>query len=410
MMMALKKKGAALFDKYGYDLLVLSAAMMPVRLILTYIFLVPLIILWLLKHHFSLRTAIEQNKWFAVPLYTFLVSMLVSSFLGINTSRSIRAFASLFFFSLLCFVVKDVCQNRKNATLVVLIALSLGQCLTSIHTVLESIFPSLIPPLFLGKVTESGQLALTIPAIIGVVVFLRRSNTNYIEWPSIWPFKKPNALLHFLSAIVLPLLFAALIINLKRGPWMGLLVGGVVVLFCFEKRLVVPLIVAAILTVFCIQPVRTRLAQSYEDFFIAGGRSAIWQVGSELSIQYPLGIGLKNSPFLRNFSLEIPPELTHFHSNVLNILVEGGWITLAIYLWWIWSILFAALKRDGSSPFIDPVLMGIGCSLLAWQVAGLVEYNFGDAEVVLIAFLMMGTLLGRLPNADISNAAETSLG
>ena len=35
----------------------------------------------------------------------------------------------------------------------------------------------------------------------------------------------------------------------------------------------------------------------------------------------------------------------------------------------------------------------LSAAILGWQCAGVVEYNFGDAEIRLIAFFYMGVLL-----------------
>ena len=36
----------------------------------------------------------------------------------------------------------------------------------------------------------------------------------------------------------------------------------------------------------------------------------------------------------------------------------------------------------------------VGCAIISWQTAGLVEYNFGDSEVMIIVWMLLGILLG----------------
>jgi hypothetical protein len=90
------------------------------------------------------------------------------------------------------------------------------------------------------------------------------------------------------------------------------------------------------------------------------------------------------------------------HNNLLNVAVESGLIGLAAFIWWIFvtiSIGFILWRK--TEPFrknqliqsARVLMVGISCALLSWQVAGLVEYNFGDGEVRLIAFFLMGLLL-----------------
>jgi O-antigen ligase len=156
--------------------------------------------------------------------------------------------------------------------------------------------------------------------------------------------------------------------------------------------------ISGVVAVFVIDPLYQRLAQSSADFFISGGRNIIWEVGLQLSLNHPFGIGFDNSPLMRQFALEIPHELKHFHSNPINILAETGWIGFILHYLWFFSILGVGLRyhkqHSKSEIATSRLVVGLLCGLLGWQVAGLVEYNFGDSEVVMIAFAMVGILLG----------------
>ena len=138
-----------------------------------------------------------------------------------------------------------------------------------------------------------------------------------------------------------------------------------------------------------IEPVQQRISDSYNHFIIAGGRGEIWEIGSELLLKYPIGIGYENSPLLRSFSQQIPPELTHFHSNIINIGVELGWLGLLLYLWW--AVVTCKHLFTKINSLISPGI-AICAALLSWHIAGLVEYNFGDSEVVIVAFILVGLL------------------
>jgi O-antigen ligase len=136
--------------------------------------------------------------------------------------------------------------------------------------------------------------------------------------------------------------------------------------------------------------VQQRLLDSYEHFTIAGGRSTIWRIGAELASEYPLGIGYHNSGILRQFAPEIPSELKHFHNNLINIAAETGWLGMAVFVWFIVSIVTLCFK-DRSAP----LYVAIGCAIVSWQVAGLVEYNFGDSEITLVVWALLGLVLQR---------------
>jgi O-antigen ligase len=147
-----------------------------------------------------------------------------------------------------------------------------------------------------------------------------------------------------------------------------------------------------------IPPVRERLAETYAHFTLPGGRQVIWSVGADLAVRFPLGLGFHNSRELRAFSAEIPADLTHFHSNFLNFLVEGGVFGLCAFLWFVWSFLYFgwSIWLKENRPRLSSrgrLVLSVLCGLLSWQVAGLGEYNFGDTEVLLVALVLVAVLI-----------------
>jgi O-antigen ligase len=180
-------------------------------------------------------------------------------------------------------------------------------------------------------------------------------------------------------------------VNLKRGPWVGVVVGSATFCFFYARKLLAVIVVGAIVTSVAIPPIRERLGASYEHFTISGGRSTIWKIGLELAGKYPFGVGYHNSGILRDFSSEIPPELKHFHNNIINIAAEGGIITACIFVWLIVTLIRTCFARP-----LSVLHVAFGCALISWQTAGLVEYNVGDSEVTLIVWLLVGTLLNNL--------------
>lgn len=248
-----------------------------------------------------------------------------------------------------------------------------GQTIAGIHTIFEALLPLPIPKIFLGAVTEAGQLALTTTLVASLIIS---------------KFKEPIKKYFF---IALPILSLALLINLKRGPWFGVFVALLIVLRLYAKKWVVPLILSVAAIALSITPIRNRLQSASEHFFIHGGRSVIWDIGAELSSQYPLGIGYANSPILRQFSYEIPQGLNHFHSNFLNILVETGWIGCAFFFWWISTLIIKGFRLRSYTE-TGPLFVSLAAGILASQLAGAVEYNVGDSEVFLIVLLFAGIM------------------
>ncbi len=348
------------------------AFLLPLKLSLAYIALSPMIVLWAWSNRFSLLKATipERARQIAAPLIVFFALCALSATVGISPWRSFRALSSLIFFSLTIPLFATSADTKS-----VCLSLIAGQSIAALHSCIEAAFPDVVPPLFLGKVTESGQLAISIFVALGVIYSSKRNNSdlkNKLSW----------------LALAMPLMICALLVNLKRGPWLGTLVGAVCLACFYSRKLIVPLALAAISAAILVTPIRERILDSYEHFTIAGGRSTIWRIGAELASEYPLGIGYHNSGILREFSPEIPPELKHFHNNLLNIAAETGWLGVAVFVWLIMAIVRTCFKDREK-----PLYVALGCAVISWQCAGLVEYNFGDSEVTILIWILLGLII-----------------
>lgn len=428
------------------------AFLIPVKLSFTYIALIPLILLWLSAIGYRrIIAAINEpaltpiRQALIVPLAFFLVAICTHSLLGVTPLHSVRPFFSLVFFSLtLLFFI--TCSDGVKS----LKALVWGQSVAAFHSCLDAAYPTFFETiraknLFIGKVTESGQLALVVIVALSLAwnSYQRAVPSSSTEREQRIPYKRFLSLyaittliwilvsfrneLHLsigislaiavLASIIsfvsislikarsldamhkseavqavttlclqLPLLCAALLANLKRGPLLGVFVGGTVFLLFLSRRLARIFVGVAALIAITIEPIRERIAVSIDHFFISGGRSTIWRIGGELATKLPTGLGFHNSFMLREFAPEIPPELKHFHNNILNILAENGWLSLGIFLWLIGATVLLCFKDKK-----DTLRIGVGCALISWQIAGLVEYNFGDSEVLLAVWAILGT-------------------
>lgn len=432
-----------LLERYGLFLALLAAFLTPIRLSFTLFPLVALILLWvaagrLTKH--SIRAAPA-----GALLLGLIAFLAVVSVFGLDPLASLGRLSSIAIYTLALFVISN--SFSPNSAIKIGLALVAGQSLTSFYTLLETGVPH-IPQAFLGDVTESGQLAITVFIALGILLTVLQTNShasesNQLKIPSpttlttatavivlatVGGFSHyyvgqlsyfgiisllllgivvslqlckvhklmrdnshPQAMIYFLVTVAIPILSVALVLNLKRGPWLGVTVGLFIFLWCFKRRLAPILLLSVLAIATLITPIRDRLSQSTEHFFISGGRSVIWQIGGEMALRYPLGIGYRNSPILQKFSPEIPAQLRHFHNNLINITAEGGWLALVIFLLWIAVVMRQTFSQDRSSTYA-PLIYALGCGFVAWQVAGLFEYNFGDSEVYIVMLFALGIL------------------
>ena len=416
-----------IFDRLAPYIAILIPFCIPLKLSVTYAVLIPSLLLWLIVKR---KTILKSYKDCSLihPLHLFVLCAAFSSLFGLNPVTGLTGLGKLFFFSLMIVMFSDI----KISPLKPIVALLAGQAISSLHTIFEGGYGAL-PQFFIGDLSESGQIAQTL--ILGICVFccipkaksslktitaavifftlyccvaFAEHIPSYLFWMASilsafivlhslinlvrFLFTKIDAerylpkLKLVIGTAVLPLISVALLENLKRGPWLGVFVGASIFLFIFRRRFTVVMWIAVIAIFLSFQPLQTRLFHSVKDFNIAGGRSVMWQVGADISTRFPMGVGFKNSRIQQKFAPEIPHMHAHQHNNFLNILLETGWLGLAIFCWWLCRIIYSAFRQERM------LAIGIACSIISMMVAGIFEYNFGDSEVCLILYLSVGLL------------------
>lgn len=397
-------------------------AALPLKLSLAYSCLIPALALFWVNVYRGAVTI--RGTWIKlhIPLVFFASYAGLAALLGLNPTKSLQSLFSLLSLSTTCFLIAWYVEKyRANGLLSAFLG---AQGIAAINAVMALGSGDKIPRIFLGEVTQAGQFAIGL--ILGLSwLSAEQSSESFHEvfsqlrWGALLLFscilvgffgnsntlpfglsalgllivgrlltiirkRSAGEITHALCALWITLIGSGLIIDLKRGPWLGAW-SGIVLLICGKKKKLFGIFLASsLIAAVVLQPVAHRLEATVDHFFIAGGRSVIWRIGAQLIEQFPLGIGLKNSSILRSFSHQIPPELTHFHSNLINLLVETGVIGAALYLWWVASICLASMKKgEGNWLVILP-------PVITWQIAGLVEYNIGDKEVILAVYLVIG--------------------
>ena len=101
----------------------------------------------------------------------------------------------------------------------------------------------------------------------------------------------------------------------------------------------------------------------------------------------------------------------HLHSTPLQLAFERGVPTLISWLIWL-MIYLRMLWRSFRNPSLDPVSRSIVLGALGGTVglftSGLVHYNWGDSEVIMIFYLIMGLSLSIMRNIDGRRLAEAA--
>jgi hypothetical protein len=207
--------------------------------------------------------------------------------------------------------------------------------------------------------------------------------------------------------LLIILLAAAEILVMKRGSWFSAILV-LVALMSRRLRWRRMLLGAVVLTGLAVgvPPIRQRLLSLETEFNAdSGGRLAMWtEVAPRLLRERPWGIGFRamTPELMRKIAPQIERNRDHLHSNFVEMTVSLGWAGLALYLVWVAFLLRDALVSDATP---RPIFWMI----LALFLNGFVEYNFADAEIVILLGLLGGLASAgrRLHNGELDAAARS---
>ena len=191
----------------------------------------------------------------------------------------------------------------------------------------------------------------------------------------------------------------ALALTYVRGAWIGLAAGGLLVLVSLRRRsvTVLMLLVVVIAALAALPRVSERLRTigSLRDD-TTRDRLAMLTTGLSLVRAHPL-TGIGPGQVKRVYPTAAGPEAlrrstSHLHDTPLQIAVERGIPGLAAWLaiFVVFLVHTVRLIRRLPAESVDRTLVvGIQAAIVAFLVAGLFEYNFGDTEVLLVMAALM---------------------
>jgi O-antigen ligase len=241
-----------------------------------------------------------------------------------------------------------------------------------------------------ASMTDAQRLMLGMLAAIGLVFI-----TSRIKGKARWYWG--------LALLVQSL---GLVMTFKRGAWICNVFAASLLLAALTRwrYVVIPAVIAGALLF--LPFVQQRLGDLRSEFNVdGGGRLTMWcKVTPGLIKDHPFGIGYRSltNDLMREYAPNVEPNRDHLHSNFAQILVASGWLGLVLYMLWMLSALrdgmvHAVRSVRNNGPPASIVATTLVAMLAALMCNGLVEYNFGDAELVLAYGVIMGACIaGRL--------------
>jgi len=233
--------------------------------------------------------------------------------------------------------------------------------------------------------------------------------------------------LGLLLLVALAGLAFALALTVTRASWVGFLISAALILSVSASRrtlvivgaLAIPLVLTGL---FVLQQKRNIGFFDQRDQSTTW-RETVWREGFDLLISKPrhilVGVGMDSiKSHWREWGLFDNGRLPmgHMHSNLLEIALERGvpalivWLLLlGLYARMLWRLIQNRKRVDPTGAQIDAgsqlewfdrnewmdrgIALGALGGLAGFCASGLVHYNWGDSEVVMIFYLIMGLSL-----------------
>jgi len=198
----------------------------------------------------------------------------------------------------------------------------------------------------------------------------------------------------------------ALLLTVTRASWLGCVISTVVILslsigrraFVIVALLAIPLVLGGLFVL------RQKRNVSFIDQTDQSTtwRETVWREGTHLLVSKPrhllIGVGMDSiKGHWREWHMFANGNIPwgHMHSDFLQIALERGvpalllWLTfLFFYARTIWrSLKTATCWMDRG------ILLGAFGGLIGFLSSGLVHYNWGDSEVVMVFYLIVGLTL-----------------
>ena len=342
--------------------------------------------------YFIQRDVNKLPPWF-IPLALYALATLGSAAFSLNPVASFMDSKQLLLFLIVPIVCRLARGERALTVATIIISIGAASAIWGIvqFGILEYDHLGRRPQGWMSHyMTYAGLLMVVSVVAVARVLFHAKDRT--------W------------SALVIPAVLVAIALTLTRSAWVGTCVGLSLLLVLKDFRLLAALpVLAALFFGFAPPQVTDRL---YSTFDLQDptnrDRLAMARTGVRMIQDYPLtGVGpnMVQEVYV-DYRDANAVQITnpHLHNVPMQIAAERGLPALALWLWFVLSVVVSSFRRLQTTTYKSLPAGGLA-ALAAMLAAGLFEYNFGDSE-----FLMMLLVIITLPYAaDTSEQAKNPL-
>ena len=325
-----------------------------------------------------------------VPLVAFMLTTLLSLAMSPDPGMGTKPVQKFVLFSMGLMAATFLTNRRR--ILLTMTAMLVVATVASIAAMIQFGFQYV-------EFLSSGDLADDPTILARITGFMGHWMTFSGEQMLVWCAAVPLAFTIGSRRYMIPLTLIGigLLLSFTRGVWVGSAAGIAVAALYLPRRqlvrLLIPVgIVAVLASGLILRRVSTNLLEDPR-FEMADvglrmiGDHPLFGVGPErIETEFP---GYYRGDNLENFFYG------HLHNNYLQIAAERGLLCLGAFLWLLVKMGLDLKRRAGST---DPSVKWVAVSglavLVAFAVAGLGEYSFGDSEVLMLFMFLVSIPYG----------------
>ena len=337
---------------------------------------------WMTKCYLT-RSWGKQTFPLKVPLLLFVLACIVAVVGGVDFSGSYKSLKRLleiliFFWAVNCIDSDDL---RENLSLLLIVSATLST-FTGFYNAWENGITLSVRAEGTMSVymTYAGLLMLALLLASGKLIFSPKENK--------WIY------------IALTMMLVCLLFTFTRQAWLGVLAGGVFLIW-FRKKNLLWFLPVILIVIFAISPasvqqrIKDSLSANLEDANLKR-RVALWHGGWLVFNDYPLiGCGFKCIDVVNQDYPDptgIIKRLRGMHSNFIQLAVDTGLFGLISWIS-IWVVYFMTLYQrfilmKGDNAYKRDA-MGSAAAVVGFLVAGFFETNFYDSEVSMLLYFIM---------------------
>ncbi|MFQ5867885.1 MAG: O-antigen ligase family protein, partial [bacterium] len=367
------------------------------------------LLFWLVRMFMMKKFHFARNP-LSIPIGAFLIAAAIGVIMAVDFKHSLKGYMTLGWISIFFLTVnnvKDVNQFKRLIRILILITIIAGAYGIFQHFTRIDFFGNVkhlhgslarSTGFFDAPLTFGNYILLVLPVVIGLSSYSKtRREKRWLQ----------------LSSLII---FTAIVFTYGRGIWLGLIGGLVFMAILRSKRLLLCVVTGIVigsifLAIFPSSKLTRRVTGTFKSKRSFGDRIYFLAGSMRIIRDYPI-TGLGWEGFRIIYPKYKPAEgrqlACHAHNNFLDVAVDSGLLGLGIFIWLliiIYKVGFHIFKEfeDG---YFKGISWGFLGSFTAFLIAGLSQYNFGDSEVVMLFYFLLGMVMviPRIAESNRSNS------